>query len=270
MNPDAARRSRSPCPRTSCEPEEWVAHSLVGERPIGSDARRKATERRPGAWGSGRVWRRPRGSACRSSAAPSAEKTATPNRPEQKIARAHRLSAAYILTSLHRQRCPRRDRSGSQLRPWTASARPSLRSAASPSTDPRAVGAAAPQAAADPHERMRRHRWCRGRGRHPCSYGGHRVSVGRQSSMLLRRPAMSTRCASRASPLRRTVPCRSNPTCRGSAYARSSSLGRGCAARRRARGRARPRPECSCGAWHRGGRWQQPAVVFAVSVGGAV
>jgi hypothetical protein len=153
------------------------AHSLVGERPIGSDARRTGAERRPGSRGSGRVWRRPRGSACPSSAAPGAEKTATPKRPEQKIARAHRLSAAYNELQGGDARVATAAEADFAFGPPCASfAEVRGQSRHGPS----AVGAAAPQAAADPHKRMRRHRQRRSRGRHPRRYGGHRVRVGRQ------------------------------------------------------------------------------------------
>lgn len=152
-------------------------HSLVGERPIGSDARRTARERRPGAPGSGRVWRRPRGSACPSSAAPSAEKTAKPNRPEQKIARAHPLSAAYNELRGRDARVATAAEANFASGPPCASFA-ELRGQSK--HGPRAIGAAASQAAADPPERMRRHRRRRGCGRHPRSYGGHRVRVGRQ------------------------------------------------------------------------------------------
>lgn len=152
------------------------AHSLVGERPIGSDARGR--QGRSGTLGSAQVRRRSRGSACPStSAAPSAEKTATPHGPEQKIPRAYRLSAAC--SELRGRDALIATAAEANFAPGTPCA--SFAEVRGQSTHaPRAVGEAGPQAAADPHERMRGHPRRRGRCRHTRNHGGDRVRVGRQ------------------------------------------------------------------------------------------
>jgi hypothetical protein len=153
------------------------AHSLVGERPIGSDARRTATERRPGSRGSGRVWRRPRVRPARRLPRRARRRQRRRSARSRKIARAHRLSAAYNELQGGDARVATAAEADFAFGPPCASfAEVRGQSRHGPS----AVGAAAPQAAADPHKRMRRHRQRRSRGRHPRRYGGHRVRVGRQ------------------------------------------------------------------------------------------
>lgn len=236
------------------------AHSLVGERPIGSDARRTATERQPGARGSGRVWRRPRGSACPSSAAPSAEKTATPNRPEQKIARA--TAFRRRITSFGAEMPPSRPQR-KPTSPLDRRARPSLRSAASPSTDPE------PSALQPRRPLLTRMSECAGIVGAAAAVATLAVTVaiafgwvGSSSTTVVACLPSTLVCEpSNATPPHGPLPLEPNvpwlsvrPPC---------SLRRECAARRRARGRARPQRGSSPTTWHRCGRRQKPVGVFS-------